>query len=180
MLNSNPENLLQNSSLVYSSNQVDEAINRISKQIGDDLNNAFPIVLAVMGGAIYFTGQLLGKLNIALQFDYLQATRYSNTTNGSDLVWRVEPPTSVKGRVVLILDDILDEGITLAEIKSRCLQMGATDVLIAVLFEKDLMKHKLVKADYVGLVVPNQYVFGCGMDVYGWWRNLPEVRALKI
>jgi len=80
---------------------------------------------------------------------------------------------------VLVLDDILDEGHTLAAIKEQCLQLGAKTVVIAVLVEKVLNKTKPIKADYVGLQVPDRYVFGCGMDVYGWWRNLPAIYALK-
>jgi len=174
----NPEDLLKNSKVIYTAQQVDVALEHMSHRISKDLSHTSPLVLAVMGGAVYFSGQLLNKINFPLQFDYLQATRYSNQTVGSNLVWRVEPPPTVKGRVVLVLDDILDEGITLAEIKSKCLQMGALQVFTAVLFEKDLAQAKPIKADYVGLVVPNQYVFGCGMDAYGWWRNLAEVRAL--
>ena len=84
-----------------------------------------------------------------------------------------EPSDKVRGRVVLLLDDILDEGITLAEIKARCLAMGAEQVLVAVLSEKILDQDKPIRADFVGLELPNRYVFGCGMDAYGWWRNLP-------
>ena len=73
----------------------------------------------------------------------------------------------------------LDEGITLAEIKARCLAMGAGQVLVAVLSEKILDQDKPIRADFVGLELPNRYVFGCGMDAYGWWRNLPCIRALK-
>ncbi len=89
------------------------------------------------------------------------------------------PSDNVKGRTVLVLDDILDEGHTLAAIREKCLTLGATRVVVAVLVEKTLDKSKPVKADYVGLQVPDRYVFGCGMDVYGWWRNLPAIYALK-
>jgi hypoxanthine phosphoribosyltransferase len=80
---------------------------------------------------------------------------------------------------VLLLDDILDEGITLLAIKEKCLALGAKAVLSAVLVEKVLDHSKPMVADFVGLEVPNRYVFGCGMDAYGWWRNLPAIYALK-
>lgn len=174
-----PQQLLTDSEIVYNHAQVQNAMDDVARNISQELGNAEPIVLAVMGGAVYFAGQLLAKLTFPLHFDYVQASRYGMQTSGAELIWKVEPPLNVQGRVVLILDDILDQGITLAAIKQKCLDMGAKQVKIAVLFEKVLPNKKPVQADYVGLQVPDRYVFGCGMDVYGWWRNLPEVRALR-
>ncbi len=169
---------MANSDEIYSAADVSLAIDKLASEITEALSESNPIVMSVMGGAVVFTGQLLPKLNFPLEFDYVQANRYHGTS-GQDLVWRVEPSDKIKGRVVLLLDDILDEGITLAEIKAKCLAMGAKQVLVAVLSEKILDKDKPIKADFVGLKLPNRYVFGCGMDAYGWWRNLPCIRALK-
>ncbi len=169
---------MANSDEIYSAADVSLAIDKLASEITEALSESNPIVMSVMGGAVVFTGQLLPKLNFPLEFDYVQANRYHGTS-GQDLVWRVEPSDKIKGRVVLLLDDILDEGITLAEIKAKCLAMGAKQVLVAVLSEKILERAKPIKADFVGLKLPNRYVFGCGMDAYGWWRNLPGIRALK-
>lgn len=176
-MNLTPQKLLENSEEIYSAAQVSLAIRQLAQEITDVLSETNPLIMSVMGGAVVFTGQLLPQLNFPLAFDYVQANRYHGTV-GQDLVWRVEPSNQVKGRVVLLLDDILDEGITLAEIKAKCLTMGAKQVFIAVLSEKVLNKVKPVAAEFVGLKLPNRYVFGCGMDVDGWWRNLPSIRAL--
>lgn len=146
------------------------------------LNDEKPLVLCVMGGGVVFTGQLLPQLLFPLEFGYVQASRYHNRTHGDEqLVWKVKPGEEVRDRTILVLDDILDEGVTLAEIKAQCLALGAKRVVVAVLVEKLLDPNKLkpIKADFVGLQVPNQYVFGCGMDAYGWWRNLPAIYALS-
>jgi hypoxanthine phosphoribosyltransferase len=177
-MNQSPQNLLANSDEIYLAADVSVAINKLALEITEVLSESNPIVMSVMGGAVVFTGQLLPQLNFPLEFDYVQANRYHGTS-GQDLVWRVEPSDKVRGRVVLLLDDILDEGITLAEIKAKCLAMGAKQVLVAVLSEKILDQDKPVRADFVGLELPNRYVFGCGMDAYGWWRNLPCIRAIK-
>jgi hypoxanthine phosphoribosyltransferase len=177
-MNQSPQNLLANSDEIYSANAVSVAIDSLASQITEVLSKTNPIVMSVMGGAVVFTGQLLPQLNFPLEFDYVQANRYHGTS-GQDLVWRVEPSDKVMGRVVLLLDDILDEGITLAEIKAKCLAMGAEQVFVAVLSEKILDQDKPIRADFVGLELPNRYVFGCGMDAYGWWRNLPCIRAIK-
>ena len=178
-MNQSPQQLLDNSELIHSTEQVSDAINSLALQIRQDLQDQKPLALTVMNGGLYFAGQLLPKLNFPLQTDYVQATRYQSDTVGKEIVWRVEPTVQVKGRIVLLLDDILDVGITLAAVRAKCLELGALEVKIAVLTEKELDHSKPIKADYVGLKLPNRYVFGCGMDVYGWWRNLPEIRALK-
>jgi len=177
-MSQDPQSILAHSELIYSEAEVTSAVGQLASKITQVLIKTNPIVISVMGGAVVFTGQLLPQLNFPLEFDYVQANRYHGTS-GQDLVWRVEPSDKVRGRVVLLLDDILDEGITLAEIKARCLAMGAEQVLVAVLSEKILDQDKPIRADFVGLELPNRYVFGCGMDAYGWWRNLPCIRAIK-
>ena len=174
-----PKQFLKNADLIHSEKAVNEAVALIAARLNLDYENDPPIVLCVMGGAVYFTGQLLPKLQFALELDYVQATRYQGETTVKALKWIVKPKENINSRKVLILDDILDEGITLKTIAEQCYAQGAKEVRLAVLVEKQLNKHKPISAHYVGLTVPNRYVFGCGMDVYGWWRNLPAIYALK-
>ena len=178
-VNSSPNQILSQSDVIYPPQEVSDAIHASALQISQDLQDKSPLVLTVMNGGLYFAGQLLPKLNFPLEQDYVQATRYQGGVEGKEIVWRAEPTDKIEGRVVLLLDDILDEGHTLVAIRDKCLALGALDVKIAVLTEKELSHSKPIKADYVGLTLPNRYVFGCGMDVYGWWRNLPEIRAIK-
>lgn len=179
MRQDNPQQYLDNAELLIGAAEVSDAIAGMAQRIAEDVGDSQPLVLCVMGGSVVFTGQLLPQLNFPLEFDYVQVSRYHNQTEGQHLVWKVMPGGNVSGRTVLVLDDILDEGHTLAAIKEACLKQGATRVVIAVLVEKPLDKPKPVAADYVGLQVPERYVFGCGMDIYGWWRNLPAIYALK-
>lgn len=173
------QSYLENSTMLFSSVEVESAVNGVAKKISASIAGEEPLVVAVMGGAIVFAGMLLPKLSFPLTFDFVQASRYHNQTQGQHLVWGVEPKDTVINRTVLLLDDILDEGHTLRAIYDKCMSLGAKQVKIAVLVEKQLHKQKPISADYVGLNVPDKYVFGCGMDVYGWWRNLPEIRALN-
>ena len=133
-----------------------------------------------MGGGLVFAGQLLTKLPFALEIDYVHASRYQNETVGKTLVWKALPKLDLTGRTVLLIDDILDEGITLNVIKEKCLELGAKEVFSAVLIEKKLDHTKPITADFVGLQVPNCYVFGYGMDAYGWWRNLSAIYSLHL
>lgn len=173
------QQLLDNAECVASADTVQAVINRLAGDISHRLAGEFPLVLAVMGGAVVFAGQLLTRLNFPLEFDYLHVTRYRGTTQGGAMEWRVLPGQNVVGRNVLVLDDILDEGETLAAIRDKLLHMGATRVWSAVLTNKDNGLAKPIQADFVGMDVPNRYVFGCGMDAYGLWRNLPAIYALK-
>jgi hypoxanthine phosphoribosyltransferase len=132
-----------------------------------------------MGGAVVFAGQLLPQLVFPLEFDYLHVSRYGDDTRGGPLSWLVAPRTPVAGRVVLLLDDILDEGVTLAEITAWLRAQGASEVLSAVFADKHTGRAKAIAADFVGLRLPDRYVFGFGMDIAGAWRNLPAVYAVK-
>lgn len=170
---------LEHSDLVVPAGEIDAAIRRLAQEIGRECAESYPLLLTVMGGAVVFAGRLLPLLRFPLDLDYLHATRYGGATQGSGIEWRVTPPRAVAGRNVLLLDDILDAGHTLAAIKTRLLKEGAHSVRCAVLVEKILAADKPVRAEYVGVRIPDRFVFGCGMDARGFWRNLPEIRAMQ-
>lgn len=159
---------------------VDAAVVSVANAINEVFEDkeARPLALVIMRGGLIFAGHLLPLLRFPVDIDYVDATRYGATTRGGELNWRAVIP-DVTGRVVLLIDDILDEGLTLAAVRKKLLDAGANEVLIVVFAEKDLPNAKPVKADFVGIKLPNRYVFGFGMDVRGLWRNLPAVYALS-
>jgi hypoxanthine phosphoribosyltransferase len=171
--------ILNSADEVCSAGAVADAIKRVAGEITIRLADLQPLVLSVMGGAVVFSGQLLPQLRFPLDFDYIHVSRYDNETQGGGITWRVAPGENVKGRAVLVLDDILDEGQTLMAIRERILAAGAKSFFCAVLAEKATGKAKPIRADFVCVTVPNRYVFGCGMDAYGVWRNLPAIYALR-
>ncbi|HEX2529972.1 MAG TPA: hypoxanthine-guanine phosphoribosyltransferase [Burkholderiaceae bacterium] len=174
--------LLANAELIFDEEAVQAAVDKVARQLNGRFDrpdcNAFPLVLSVMGGAVVFSGQLLTRLNFPLEFDYIHVTRYGSRDRGGKIEWKVEPRADVRGRTIIVLDDILDEGETLAHVKERLLQMGASEVVLAVFADKDIGRSKPVAPDYVGLVLPNKFVVGYGMDAYGYWRNLPAIWAI--
>jgi len=171
--------ILNEADRVCSAEEVSSAVQRMAAEITRALAGRLPLVLSVMGGGVVFTGQILPLLRFPLEFDYLHVTRYRDATRGGTVEWKVLPRVPVKDRVVLVLDDILDEGETLAAVRDVILQRGALSCHCAVLADKDIGKSKPIQADFVGIRVPDRYVFGFGMDVHGAWRNLPEIYALK-
>lgn len=174
-----PFQYLTQAEQLYSEDEMVAAMLGMSERLNHDYLTEQPIILCVMNGGLFFTGQLLPKLTFPFELDYVHATRYHGKTSGKKVKWIVKPKVSIKDRSILILDDILDEGVTLRSILDHCLLLGAKQVKVAVLVEKIINKSKPISADYVAVTVPNRYVFGCGMDVYGWWRNLPAIYALN-
>ncbi|HNQ49743.1 MAG TPA: hypoxanthine-guanine phosphoribosyltransferase [Hydrogenophilus thermoluteolus] len=160
---------------------VEAAIDRLAAEITARLADKSPLVYVVMNGAVIFAGQLLPRLRFPLEVTYLHATRYGNATQGAELHWRVEPTAAAEGRHVLVLDDILDEGHTLAAILERLKAEGAASVSLAVLCDKqhDRKARPGWKADFTGLEIPDRFVFGFGMDYKGYWRNAPGIYAVK-
>lgn len=173
------QQILDSAELIHSEQVVSQTVQQLAAEITQVLSHQYPLVFCVMGGAVVFTGQLLPKLRFPLDFDYLHLSRYDKKKQGGTTRWQVEPHETVRDRVVLVLDDILDEGITLAAIRDKILMSGSKAFYSAVLAEKEIGKPKPYKADFVGLTVPDRYVFGYGMDIEGVWRNLPAIYAVK-
>jgi hypoxanthine phosphoribosyltransferase len=172
--------ILAGAELLCSATEVNRAIARVAAEINQRLGESNPLMLPVMNGAVFFAGQLLPHLDFPLEQGFLHVTRYANTTSGGKLEWLGEPEERlIAGREVLVVDDILDEGVTLAAIRERLLARGATACHTAVLVAKDIGRERPIKADFVGLTLPNRYIFGCGMDVHGAWRNLPALYAFN-
>jgi len=164
--------------LVHSASAVDAALDSMAQRITSLLSHAEPLLLCVLTGGIVPCGRLLPRLSFPLDLDYVHATRYQGGTSGHALEWRAWPATPLRERMVLLVDDIFDEGVTLAGIAQRCRAEGVRQVFSAVLALKRHDRNKTgMRPDVVGLEVPDRYVFGCGMDYRGYLRNLPAIYA---
>ncbi|MCB1889906.1 MAG: hypoxanthine-guanine phosphoribosyltransferase [Rhodocyclaceae bacterium] len=161
--------------------EVEAAIGRLAADLTNRYRDRNPLVYVVMNGGVIFAGQLLPKLDFPLEVAYLHATRYGMATQGTLLDWRVRPTQKLAGREVLVLDDILDEGHTLAAIMEYLREEGAADVRSAVLVHKrhDRKASPGMRADFSGVDVADRFLFGYGMDYKGYWRNAPGIFAVK-
>jgi hypoxanthine phosphoribosyltransferase len=163
-----------------------EAIDKAIKKIAQEMNEAFssgemPVLLCAMNGAVIFMGQLVPRLTFPLQFDYIHTSRFRGEVRGGDLHWLATPTISLKERTVIIIEDILDSGITLTAIKDYCYQQKAKKVFSAVLIDKDHPREEggLKKADFTGLHTEDKFLVGYGLDYHGFLRNLPAIYAVE-
>lgn len=171
---------LATADLLHERQEIDSVIAEMANRIDAALDGERPVFLTVMNGALIFAGQLALAIRTDLEFDYVHATRYRGETTGSELHWLREPQVSLVDRVVLLVDDILDEGHTLKAVRDDCYQRGAKKVLTVSLCTK---RHERlaegISADFHGIELPDRYVFGFGMDYHEQGRNLPAIYALK-
>ena len=172
--------VLEEADLVWSEAAVDEAYAKLAREISEALSASTPLIIPVMMGGMTPAARIMSRLEFPVELDYVHATRYRGDVRGRTLEWLAHPSSDFKGRSVLVVDDILDEGITLAAIIAHCRELGAREIRCAVLVDKQLGRPRaLARADFTGLTVEDRYVFGCGMDYQGYFRNLPGIYALN-
>ncbi|MGH1484940.1 MAG: hypoxanthine-guanine phosphoribosyltransferase [Cellvibrionaceae bacterium] len=176
------KSLIETAEQLYDLNTIDTALDTIANKINKHFTgfDQSVIVLSILKGGLVVTGHLLPKLAFDIELDYVHATRYRNQTSGvGEVEWKQHPSSDLKGRAVLIIDDIFDEGITLAVVKQYCIEQGAKNVSVAVLLDKQHdRKHSDFVPDYIALTVPDVYVFGFGLDYHGHYRNAPGIYSL--
>lgn len=169
--------VLHRADLLYSAERVEAALDAMAAGITAAARDRFPLLVCVMTGGVVPFGKLLPRLQFPLEIDYVHATRYGNQLTGGQLQWIAGPRVDAHGRTVVLVDDILDEGATLAGIEARYRGDGAREVLKAVLVVKQRARTHDVKIDFAGLDVPDRYVFGYGMDYKGYLRNAAGIYA---
>lgn len=175
-----PENIKrvqENALLMFSANEVEAALDKMARAIEEKLHDKNPIILCVMIGGLIPMASLLMRLNFPLEVDYVHATRYKGSTEGGTLSWVAKPNSDLTNRTVLVVDDILDAGVTLAAILDELKLQGAGEIYSAVLVDKHRKRvpEGLQSADFVGLTVEDHYIFGYGMDYNNYLRNAPGI-----
>jgi hypoxanthine phosphoribosyltransferase len=165
---------------IFTHSEIEKKIDNLSQLITKDLYDHNPIFICILNGGLLFSASLLSKLSFPLQVDYMHLTRYQGDLSGSEIRWFAKPQLDLKGRVVILLDDILDLGISMQAAKEYCALQGAEKVFSVVLLKKKLQDELQVEtADYVGFECPDKYVFGFGMDYKNYCRNLNAIYALR-
>jgi hypoxanthine phosphoribosyltransferase len=165
--------------IVATESEVNDAFLRLAADLQPLVSSHDCVLLGVLLGGLVPLARLAAMINGDFEIDTCQASRYRGGTTGGDLDWVQPPRADIKGRTVLLIDDIFDEGATLEFIVNDCLARGAERVVGTMLVRK---RHSRaiaeVRPDFVGLEVEDRYVFGCGMDYGHRWRHLPAIYAL--
>ena len=173
------EAMLAQADLLYDMDDINQALDEMAEALSRDYQEQAPVMLCVMNGAVMTTGHLLPRLLFPLELDYIHASRYGDKTVGGELVWQSEPRVDLNRRHVLLVEDIYDQGQTLAALRAYCHEAGAASVRCACLLDKIRQDKVGTIPEYLGLTVPDRYVFGFGMDMAGYWRNLPAIYAVR-
>ncbi len=172
--------VLAQATCLYDRLAIDNALDIMAKKVTADLKERRPLALCVLNGGVIFSGHFLMRLDFSVQLDYAHITRYGGGFEGGELKWIAKPSVCLKGRTVLLLDDIFDQGYTLEALRDGCLGAGAEAVYSAVLLTKEHSRDQVPrKPDYSALTVQDQYVFGFGMDYEHELRNLNGIYALE-
>ncbi|WP_058462357.1 hypoxanthine-guanine phosphoribosyltransferase [Legionella adelaidensis] len=171
------QEVYEKSTCLFTTKEVEAALDRMAINIHQKLHDKNPVLLCVMIGGLVPLGNLLPRLDFPLEVDYIHATRYRGEIRGGELHWKVRPSADLRDRTVLVVDDILDGGVTLAAILKEVKAMGAAEVFSAVLVDKHhkRVENGLADADFVGLRVDDHYIFGYGMDYNEYLRNAPGI-----
>lgn len=172
--------VLKKADCLYDLSQLETALDKMATDITEKLENENPLILCVMIGALIPTGHLLTRLHFPLEVDYIHATRYRGTNRGGDLHWLVEPRQSLQDRTVLVIDDVMDGGLTLAAIIDYCKQLGAKAVYTAVMVNKVRVREKggEIEPDFIGVHTEDRYLVGFGLDYHEYLRNAPGIYAV--
>lgn len=170
---------IEGSDRLFTQAQVDRELDRMAREIDARYGGEDCVALCVLQGGIIPAGLLLPRMSTPVELDSVHITRYRKTTSGGDIDWLATPRTPLADRHVLLIDDILDEGHSIVAVADWCRESGARDVAVAVVVEKTHeRKHPRARADFVGVAVPDRYVFGYGMDYRGFYRNAPGLFAV--
>lgn len=161
--------------LFIESKEIDEGIEKIAQQINHDMKDKDPLFLIVLNGAFMFASDLLKKITIPCELSFVKLSSYVGTKTTSLVRELIGLDEVLTGRSVVILEDIIDTGITMGFTTEKLKKLGAKEVRIATLLYKPEAFTMSYPIDYVGIKIPNDFIVGYGLDYDGHGRNIPEI-----
>ena len=155
--------------------EIDKAVQLVADQVNHDFAGKEPVLLAILNGSFMFVSDLMKKLTIPCEISFAKFTSYSGTQSTEEVTKQIGIDSQLKGRHVIIVEDIVDTGITLEKILAEVSHVEPASVRIASLCFKPEAFRKDFPIDYVGLKIPNKFIVGYGLDYDGYGRNLPDI-----
>lgn len=162
-------------SLFLTAEDIDKAVEQVAEMINLDMQGKNPLFICVLNGAFIFASDLLKKVDVECEITFVKLSSYSGTRTTNTVRELIGLDQPLAGRTVIIIEDIIDTGITMGYTLKKLRDLGATDVRIASLLFKPEAFKKNYAIDYVGIVIPNEFIVGYGLDYNGHGRNLPDI-----
>lgn len=168
------------SQILYTAEQIQEKVKELGEQLTQDYAGRHPLVICVLKGAFVFISDLVRHMDIPVELDFMAISSYGASTKSSGVVKIVKDlDVSVEGRDVLIVEDIIDSGLTLSYLIDVLERRNALSVSVVTLFDKPGRRTVDLQPDYTGFVLPDAFVVGYGLDYAERYRNLPYLGILK-
>ncbi|WP_096156048.1 hypoxanthine phosphoribosyltransferase [Bacillus sp. FJAT-45066] len=166
--------------ILYSEEEIQAKVRELGQQLTEEYQDSFPLAIGVLKGAMPFMADLIKRVDAYLEIDFMDVSSYGNSTVSSGEVKILKDlDTSVEGRDILIIEDIIDSGLTLSYLVELFRYRKAKSIKIVTLLDKPTGRKAAIKADYVGFIVPDEFVVGYGLDYTQKYRNLPYIGVLK-
>lgn len=166
--------------ILFSKEDLEKIVTDMADQINNDLGGSELVVVVILKGSLIFAADLVRKLNMQTTIDFMQASSYGAGAESSGVIKiKKDLESDIEGRNVLIVEDIIDSGRTLALLKENLAERGASDVRIASLLSKPSRRVVEVEAEYIGAEIPDEFVIGYGLDYNQQYRGLEYVGVLK-
>ncbi|WP_223703332.1 hypoxanthine phosphoribosyltransferase [Sutcliffiella deserti] len=166
--------------VLFSEEELQAKVRELGGQLTEDYSGRYPLAIGVLKGAMPFMGDLIKRMDTYLEMDFMDVSSYGNNTVSSGEVKILKDlDTSVEGRDILIVEDIIDSGLTLSYLVELFRYRKAKTIKIVTLLDKPSGRIADIKADYVGFIVPDEFVVGYGLDYAERYRNLPYIGVLK-
>ena len=166
--------------ILLTEQQIRERVTEVAKQVDADLAGRFPVAVGILKGSIIFYADFIRCLTVPLELDFMAVSSYgSGTTSSGNLKIRKDLDGDIKGRDVIVIEDIIDSGFTLACLKKLLLERGAASVTIVTLLDKHERRTEDIAPDYNCFEIPDAFVVGYGLDYNERYRSLPYIGILK-
>jgi hypoxanthine phosphoribosyltransferase len=162
-------------SLFLTAEEIDEGVAQVAEMINNDMEGIKPLFLCILNGAFIFASDLLKKITVDCEISFVKLSSYAGTKSTNTIRELIGLDQSIEGRTIIILEDIVDTGLTMEYTRKKLKELGAIDVRIATLLFKPEAFKKDYSLDYIGIAIPNKFIVGYGLDYDGLGRNLPDI-----
>jgi hypoxanthine phosphoribosyltransferase len=161
-----------------SASEIDKAVGAVAQRINNDLKDKTPLFLVILNGAFIFASDLTKKITIDCEISFVKLSSYHGTSTTGSVKQLIGLNEDIKGRTIVIVEDIVDTGLTIESVMEQLKAMEPAEIKIATLLYKPEAYSKQIELDYVAIVVPNDFLVGYGLDYDGLGRNLPDIYVL--